>query len=40
MGVPGIHIEQIFGSFGEKPGEPFSVHAPRAWRRFCGEGRW
>lgn len=23
MGVPGIHIEQIFGSFGEKPGGPF-----------------
>lgn len=23
MGVPGIHIEPIFGSFGEKPGGPF-----------------
>lgn len=23
MGVPGIHLEQTFGPFGEKPGEPF-----------------
>lgn len=30
MGALGIHIEQIFGPFGEKPGGPFSVHAPRA----------
>ena len=27
MGVQGIHIEQIFGPFGEKPGGPFFVSA-------------
>lgn len=32
MGVPGIHIEPIFGPFGEKPGGPFFVPVPRAGR--------
>lgn len=36
MGVPGIHLEQTFSPFGEKPGGPFFIPVPRAGRRICG----
>lgn len=36
MGVPRIHLEQIFGPFGEKPDGPFSVLIPWARWNLCG----
>lgn len=38
MGVPGIHIEPIFGPFGEKPGGPF-FRTCYAGKREIGGGR-
>lgn len=38
MGVPGIHLEQTLGPFGEKPGGPFFVPAMRTGWRIYGIG--